>query len=175
MKVSIEKLIMKFRHFACIFFCNLLAQNVLAKPVDEYIVKAIDEIPGVLTSYKADILFEKSNTSVLIDLSLDHSGQTLVSFSITTKWGNISIPSNILGKLPLPQLNSIDVSYTPKKISDKDWSYSLRMHYGEYIPHKPEGDNYSLVEFGFDKNSLLDVTIFDAKENNSTLLYDKNP
>ena len=149
------------------------AQNTFSNSLDEYVIKSIDEVSGEWVSYKADVFFKKSGTSIGLDFSMDETENILSHFEVITDWGKISIPCDILKELPSPQLDTISVSYVPKGTDKKNWSFSLRMYFGDYErPKNKEGD-YSLAEFGFGKKNLLDVTVFDAKLDSSIIIYEQ--
>lgn len=152
----------------------MVTQNALSNSSDEYVIKSVDEVSGEWVSYKAGVLLKKSGTSIVLDFSMDAKENILSQFEVITDWGKISIPRDILKKLPSPQLDTVSVSYVPKSTDDKNWFFSLRMYFGDYERSKNEEGDYSLVELGFGKKTLLDVTVFDAGLGNSTIIYDQS-
>jgi len=160
-------------HFVTVFLLSFASLNSVADS-EEVIVKSIDEVSALWVGYKSSLYFEKSNTYVSLYLEMSNQSHFIKSFLINTDWGEISVPSDILLKLKEPQFNTIEISYTPLDVKDPDWAFSIRFFYGTYVQQTDKDrDNFNMVEISVDKNSLIDLTVFEAKTDSTKLLFSK--
>lgn len=138
---------------------------------NEIDISVKDEVAARLIEYKVSALFEKSSTSVNLDVKTDESGVIIERFIVIPGDREIAIPDLILDKIPYPQLDTINISYTPGDAKSNGWSFSLRMYYGKYVGHN-NNEHYSMIEISFSKDEIIDATIFNAETDKTKIIYE---
>jgi hypothetical protein len=127
-------------------------------------------VVSTLRDYKARAIaletiysLDKLQSSITLRMSLTKGERTLDSLSIETGRGEVNVPRVLFSTLLEPQLDTVDVTYTPRGLSHPDWTIWVTIYFGEYVESDEEHDNYSSAEFMFKAEILSEVTIYNAE------------